>query len=131
MGEGEMDYGLWKALANNASLLLSLFIAYELSYLISRKNKRLRQIASGLFIALICIAIMSMPFELHPRLVFHTRTILISTTAMVFGPVSTFITVVAAAIYRIILGGSGLPTGLATIISSALIGLAWRRWFFH
>lgn len=125
-----MDYSLWKALANNAFLLLSLFIAYELSYLISRRNKRIRQIASGFLIALICIAIMSAPFELHPGLVFDTRTILISTTAMIFDPVSTFITVFAAAVYRIIIGGSGLVTGLATIISSALIGLIWRRWFF-
>jgi len=125
-----MSQNLWMTLANNSAMLLALFVIYEFSYFISAKNKTIRQIINGILISCICIAVMSMPFELFPGIIFDTRTILISVTAMVFGLIPTAITVTVAVIFRIIGGGAGVYTGVATILSSALIGLAWRRWIY-
>ena len=125
-----MSQNLWMSLANNAAMMLALFVIYEISYSISSKKKILQQILSGVLVAAICLAIMSMPFRLSPGVIFDTRTILISVTAMVFGLVPAAITVAAALIFRVISGGAGVYAGVATILSSAAIGLIWRRFLY-
>ena len=125
-----MDRTVMIALLNNTALLLVLSVIYEITYFKSLRYRRLQSVLSGLLIALIGIAIMRIPFTLQPGLIFDTRTILISTTALIFGPVPTIIAASAAFIYRILIGGSGPLSGLTTIVSSALIGLAWRRWIY-
>lgn len=125
-----MNQDVLASLANNAALLLGLSIIYEISYLIPFKNQRFRPIFNGALITLICITIMSIPFTLKPGIIFDTRSILISVTALMFGLVPTLIATVFSVAYRLILGGSGALPGVAVITTSALIGLAWRRWFF-
>lgn len=71
------------ALMNNAALLLVLSVIYQLTNFLNIKYTRVKQIVSGLLIALICIAIMSMPYILYPGVMFDTRSILISVTAFV------------------------------------------------
>lgn len=117
-------------LLNNALLMLGLFVIYDLSYGMPPRWNTVRPYLSGLMTAGICIAIMAMPYELYEGLVFDTRTILVSVTALIFGPVPTLVTVAFAVVYRIGLGGVGLPPGIATTVTAALIGLAWRRWVF-
>ena len=125
-----MEWAILIALLNNAAQLLVLSVVYEVTYFLPATHQRMRSIFSGIFIALICIAIMSMPFTLQPGVIYDTRSILISVTALIFGAVPTIITAVAAAVYRLGLGGTGTLPGLAVITTSALIGLAWRRWIY-
>ncbi|NLV82805.1 MAG: PAS domain S-box protein, partial [Synergistaceae bacterium] len=125
-----MEQNISVALLNNATLLLALCVIYEVIYLLPSKYRRMQPIFNGLLIALICIAVMSVPFTFSPYIVFDTRTILISVTALIFGIIPTVITVVMASIFRVSLGGVGLLPGLATITTSAIIGLAWRRWLY-
>ena len=123
-----MDREALYALINNVALLLSLSIIYEITYLASTRLRRLQPYISGCFIAIICIIIMSVPFTLQSGIIFDTRSILISVTALTFGPIPTVIVVIAALAARIVISGAGTLSGIAVIISSALIGLAWRRW---
>lgn len=116
------------ALLNNAALLLMLSVIYEATYFIPARYRKFQNIVSGILIATICIAIMSVPFTIQPGIVYDTRSILISVTGLIFGPVPTLITVAAASILRLSSGGAGALPGLMVIISSAFIGLAWRRW---
>ncbi len=125
-----MNTNIMRSLIDNTALLLVLFVVYEISYYIPDKYKRLTPIVRGLMTSLICILIMSVPFVLETGLVFDTRSILISVTALIFGIVPTAITVVIASIYRLITGGIGAVPGVAVIIASALIGLAWRQWIY-
>lgn len=125
-----MEQTVLNALFNNAALLLVLSVVYEVSYFVPSGYRRLQPVINGFLIALICTAIMSMPFTLQPSVVFDTRSILISVTALIFGPIPTIITVIAAATMRLGIGGTGTLPGIAVIISSALIGLAWRRWLY-
>ncbi len=123
-----MKFDILTSLFNNAALLLVLSIIYEVAYFIPSRYRRLQKVFIGLLIALVCVVVMSMPFTLQSGIVFDTRSILISVTALIFGPLPTVITVAIAAIYRLSIGGIGMLAGIAVIITSALIGLVWRRW---
>ncbi len=65
-----MDREAQFALINNAALLLSLSMIYELTYLASVRLRRLQPYISGCFIAIICIIIMSAPFTLQSGIIF-------------------------------------------------------------
>lgn len=114
----------------NAALLLMLFVIYQLTNHINKKYTLFKQIANGLLIALACIAIMSISLESYQGVLLDTRAILISVTALLFGPVPTIITIAVAIIFRIIQGGTGVLSGAAVIISSAIIGTVWRLWIY-
>ncbi|QOX62041.1 PAS domain S-box protein [Anoxybacterium hadale] len=121
-----MDQSVFIALVNNAALLLALAVVYELTYLFPAKSCRSRQLISGILISMICILIMKIPLELHPGLMIDTRSILISTSGLIFGPIPTVITVISAMAFRVYSGGIGALPGLGIILTSALIGSAWR-----
>ncbi len=123
-----MEQNVILSLFNNAALLLVLSVAQELVYYLPSGYRRWYPVISGLLIASICLAVMSLPFRFQPGINYDTRSILISVTAFILGPVPAAITTAAAAGYRVYVGGSGIWAGLATIFSSALIGLIWRRW---
>ncbi len=125
-----MERDVLIALFNNAALLLVLSVIYEVVYLLPSRYRRMQPVLSGVLIALICSAVMIMPFTLQSGIIFDTRSILISVTALIFGPIPTGITVVAASLVRLGIGGIGTIPGLATIITSALLGLVWRRWLY-
>ncbi len=125
-----MERDIMIALLNNATLLLFLSVIYEVTYIVPSRFRRIQPIFSGIFIALICSAVMRMPLTLQSGIVFDTRSILISVAALIFGAIPAFITVAVAAIVRLSMGGVGLLPGIAVIITSALIGLAWRRWLY-
>ncbi len=114
------------SLLNNAALLLILSVIYELTYYLFPRS-RIKQVANGVLVALTCIAIMSMPFKLIPGVVFDTRSILISVTALIFGPIPTIITIITAIVFRLLQGGAGAIPGIGVIITSAIIGTVWRH----
>jgi PAS domain S-box-containing protein len=118
-----------KELINNTALLLALVVVYEASYLIPATRPQLVYFAKGLLTGIIGIAIMNLPFRFDEGIFFDTRTILISVTALTFGPAPTAIASGILIIYRTILGGEGLPMGVLTILTSACIGLVWRKYF--
>ncbi|MDF3001939.1 MAG: diguanylate cyclase and metal dependent phosphohydrolase, partial [Bacillota bacterium] len=121
-----MDQSIFIALVNNAALLLTLAVVHELTYLFPVRSSRVLQLISGTLISMICILIMKIPLELQPGLMIDTRSILISTSALIFGPIPTVITVISAMAFRLYGGGIGALPGLGIILTSALIGSAWR-----
>lgn len=123
-----MDREIFLILSNNAALLLVLSVVYEAVYYLPPRLRHWHNAITGILIAVICGVLMMLPFPFQAGIIIDTRTILISVTGLAFGLVPTAITVAAAMIVRIMIGGSGIGAGLATILTSALIGLAWRRW---
>ena len=125
-----MTGNLWIGLLNNAALLLALFVVFEISQLVAGKNPLLQQVVNGVLIAAICLAIMKIPYPMYPGLVFDTRTILLSVTALTIGRIPALIAASAAVLLRISIGGIGIYMGVATIVTSVGTGLLWRR-FIH
>lgn len=125
-----MERDILVALFNNATLLLALSLIYEVVYILPIRNRHLQLALIGILIALTCSAVMSMPFTLQSGIIFDTRSILISVTALFFGAIPTLITVITAIILRLSIGGAGALPGIAVIFSSALIGLVWRHWVY-
>lgn len=117
-------------LINNVILLIALSFISEINYSFPKKIGKFKPYISGLLIGLIGIAIMTLPFRLESGIFFDTRTILIGVAALMFGGVPALIAVAATILYRVALGGDGIYMGIATILSAATIGLAWRRFVF-
>ena len=123
-----MNVELFVGLINNAALLMALIIVYELTYVISIRNIKYIPFINGVLIGLIGLAIMMVPFTLKGGIIFDTRSILISVTALTFGPIPSVIAAIILMIYRIILGGAGALMGVAVLTSSTLIGILWRKY---
>lgn len=125
-----MDRDILIALFNNATLLLALSVIYEVAYILPFQKRQWQLAFVGVLIALTCSAVMGMPFTLQSGVIFDTRSILISVTALIFGVIPTIITIIVAIVLRLIIGGAGALPGIAVILTSAFIGLAWRRWLY-
>lgn len=106
---------------------MALIVIYEFSYLISDRWKRSVPYINGILIGLIGLAIMSIPLHLSNGIIFDTRSILLSVTALTFGAIPTALAGAILIVYRFILGGEGAAAGAAIIVSSCLIGILWRK----
>lgn len=125
-----MDRAGILTLLNNIALLLVTSVANEAIGLLPVRYRRWQPWFNGAALSLICLAIMNMPFTLQPGLIYDTRSILISVTGLVFGPIPTILTVITAILFRLSIGGIGTAMGIAVVLSSATIGLVWRRWVY-
>lgn len=125
-----MDRAMVTALVSNVAILLALCVVGDAACLMMHRRPRLQPVLSGLMVAGLCLAAINAPLLLPSGILLDTRSILISVTALVFGPVSTGIAAVTAAAFVVRIGGAGTPQGLAVILISALIGLVWRRWVY-
>lgn len=61
-----------------------------------------------------------------PGLVFDTRSVMLSIAGLFFGLIPTVTAIVVDVIYRYSIGGHGVWMGIATIISSGVIGIIWH-----
>lgn len=73
------------------------------------------------------MALMLTPWVFAPGIIFDTRSVLLSIAGLFFGVIPGVIVMTMAAGLRLILGGPGAWTGVSVIISSGLIGIAWRQ----
>ncbi|PKK89885.1 MAG: hypothetical protein CVV64_12090 [Candidatus Wallbacteria bacterium HGW-Wallbacteria-1] len=114
-------------LINNSGLLLALAAIYDAVNLEDRLNMRYKNIVLGILIGIITIAVMATPLHFANGVIFDTRSIVLSLTALFFGCIPAFIASVFSILFRIHIGGIGTLTGCLLAISSILIGLAWRK----
>ncbi len=126
-----MNQNLIVGLIGNAALLLSLGLLYDIAF----RGKPapapfLHKMAYGVLIGGIAIVLMLTPVKWDGGVIFDARTILLGLTGLFFGAIPTFLAMAIAAAYRLGLGGAGALAGVATILSSGLIGLAWRHYRF-
>jgi diguanylate cyclase (GGDEF)-like protein len=92
------------------------------------KNSLLKQIGLGLVLATISVIIISIAFEITEGFYFDSRTILIGLSGLFLGFVPTVVLVSISMIYRLILAGVGMYTGIGLILLSGVFGLFWRRY---
>lgn len=126
-----MNLTTFLELLDNSEFLLILVVIYEISSIFLSKLKSIKWLLNGLFIGLIGILIMSVPYEFASGLVFDTRSILLSVTAILFSGSTLIISAVMMALYRIYMGGVGAFPGVLVITSVSIVGLLWKRFVFN
>jgi len=114
-------------LVNNAALLLALSVVYDTVPLHNKPSRRGQEIVTGVLLGLIGMAVMMTHWHFSPGVTFDTRSILLSMTGLFFGLVPTVIATAMTGAVRIAQGGNGAFAGIAVLLTSAILGLAWGR----
>ena len=111
---------------HNISILLALSLMHYLFGLRPVNNyKGVKEIFMGFAIGIIGIILMMSEWTLQPGLVFDSRTILLSVSGLLIGPIPTIIAMAFTAMYRIYMAGDGIVMGVATILTSGTTGILW------
>jgi len=116
---------------NNAALLLVLSIIYNTLFVQSEKNGITKCVLIGVLIGVIGISLMLTPVNLISGVIFDTRSILVSVSAMFFGFIPTVVAVIIICIGRIAIGGDGVLMAVLVVVLTAVIGLLWNKFRFR
>jgi PAS domain S-box-containing protein len=123
-----MNKAFFLQLVFNASLLLTMALLYDLLAVRWRIGRAsLRQVPAGIIIGIVGVIIMLASWKLQPGVIFDTRSILIGISGLYFGTLPTLLAMAVTAAFRASMGGSAAGMGVAVIVSSGTIGIAWRR----
>ncbi len=123
-----MNASIFIALLQNAGLLLAFVLVFELATTrFAQTRNHWQQAVLGVLLGALGAGVMLVPFQLVPGIVFDTRSVLLAVTGLYFGLVPTLVAVLLTAAVRLGLGGAAAWTGVAVIVASAAIGLAWRH----
>ena len=116
------------ALLQNAALLLALVVVFDLVVGRQRTDGRTPwQIAVGLVLGGLCMALIATSFRLESGIVFDTRSVLLSVSGLFFGAVPTLVAMLVTAAFRLLKGGIGAWTGVAVTLATGTLGILWRR----
>ncbi len=120
-------------LVQNAALLLASAFLFDVFASRWKAGELfiLQKICVGFILGIIGMVLMLTSWILVPGVVFDTRSVLIGITGLFFGTIPTVMTMAMTAALRIYQGGPGAVMGVSVILTSGLIGLAWRHWKKH
>jgi diguanylate cyclase (GGDEF)-like protein/PAS domain S-box-containing protein len=121
-----MDKEFVMNLILNAALLLSISIIYNALFVRQWRNKILYNVLLGLIIGIVGILLILNTVSLTSGIIFDTRSILICTTGMFFGPVPTVIAILLISGYRVYIGGAGALAGILVTVLTGMTGLLWH-----
>ena len=112
-------------LMQNLFLLFStIFIYTTLRY--SETRNIWVKIITGAAIGMFTYLLMRDPWVLDVGLFFDARSVMMAISGAFFGLIPTVIASIVPIAYRISIGGSGIYSGVLTIIVSGSIGLSWK-----
>lgn len=121
-------------LTNNATLLLSLVILYQLIFSRLPRHKLFVQILTGLFFGCTVIVGIALSVQLMPGVIFDARSVILSLGGLFGGPVVGVIAGGMAIVYRALEGGPGVYVGLLISATATSIGVGgyylrlYKRW---
>ncbi|WP_321302006.1 HD domain-containing phosphohydrolase [uncultured Sphaerochaeta sp.] len=115
----------------NIAMLLTLSVFFTTYPFKNPRKLYSYHILVGIVIGVVGILVMLNPFILEEGVVFDSRSILIVVSGMVFGLTPTLIGSGMIAVFRILKGGAGLYAGLATIITSTMVGVLWHHYRYQ
>lgn len=122
-----MNSATFVGLVQNAALLLAVAFIFDIvanRWRIGQASKW--QILVGIALGVVGISVMLTPWIFEPGIVFDTRSVILGISGLFFGALPTAVAVVITAFYRYHLGGVGAWTGITLIVTSGVIGIAWR-----
>src|SRR6056297_1551741 len=125
MGANPVLFGL----VLNAGILLGMaLIAAWAPQSLGQATRLRARLFTGVLVAAFGMAVMLAPVEFADGVVFDVRSVVLSLSGLFFGFVPTAIAVSATSLLRWVQGGVGVPYGIAVIVASGAVGVAWRRW---
>jgi PAS domain S-box-containing protein len=114
-------------LVQNVSLLLAMAFLSDVAASRWRTGQSsFVQVPVGIAIGAIAVTVMLTPWTFDHGIVFDARSVLLGISGLFFGPVSTATAMAITAAFRFYMGGTGTWTGIAVILTSGAIGIAWR-----
>ena len=113
-------------LIQNSSLLIALSVLYGLLTRICKSDSLSCKILGGILFGTIAVAAMKMSIHYNTGVIYDGRSVVLTLSGLFGGGITGIISVLIAGAYRIYVGGAGIWAGTATIITSALVGLAFR-----
>ena len=123
-----LNLNVFFSILENSALLLALVYVCSLSPLYQRKvDPALWPFYIGALVGVIGIIIMMFPLVEQQPILFNASSVAISLSGLFFGAIPTAIAIIIMALYRYFLGGEAVAVGIFILISSAMIGLIWRR----
>ena len=125
-----MNSDIFPSIINNIAILLVLALMNQLRHQYFRKLGNSAYI-EGVIAGLIGVAIMMNPLVFRAGLVFDTRSVLLSLLTLFFPMSTALIAADITFVYRIIMGGVGMLTGMLVIVVVTSFGFVWRRFVFE
>ncbi|MBN2764812.1 MAG: PAS domain-containing protein [Paludibacteraceae bacterium] len=115
------------SLIQNVAILLAFSMMYDYFWIRKKSGHSfMYKIGTGIFIAAVGYLLIRTPWTMIDGIIFDSRTILLSIAGLFFGAVPTIIAVLILSVYRFLIGGDGLYMGIATMITSGIIGILWH-----
>ena len=122
-----MNNGALIGMAQNATLLLSLALAFNLIFVDGKARTGWPwQMFIGALIGAIGCALMLSPWTLSEGLFFDLRVVLLSLSGLFFGPIPAVVAMAMTATLRWTQGGAFI-TGISVILAAGTIGIAFRH----
>lgn len=119
-----------RSLFVNAIILVSLAFLHQMVGLRAYAAPRMETAWKTLGVTIAALGAMLNPWIFGGGIVFDTRSVILSVSGLLFGAVPTVTAMGATMALRLANGGGGVYMGVATILTSGLIGLGWR-WLRH
>ncbi len=122
-----MENSVFLFLVSNAALLITLAYAYSLISAYESKETTLSlKVVMGFVVSAIGMFIMLAAFETESGILFDSRSVLLAGVGLFLGFIPTLIAVLFTSTVAVLLGGEAMAVGVAMIVFSGTIGLAWR-----
>lgn len=121
-----MKSEIFHILVTNTAFLLTLLVVYESLRLRAKLYSRTQKILCGLSIGLIGMVVMAHPPQFIPGINVDSRSILLGLSGFFFGLLPTVVAAAMTIVFRFYQGGAGVFMGIAVIVASAALGLAWK-----
>ncbi|MPM04523.1 hypothetical protein SDC9_50801 [bioreactor metagenome] len=123
-----MDADLLKDLIVNAAMMSVLSALLTFGYNRIHKGRKLTLVVLGLSIGAAGYLIMLQGASFDSLHILDANLVLIGAAGMFYGALPTLIGLGCLILLRVLYGGAGLLAGVAGLIFSAGLGLAWNRW---
>lgn len=111
----------------NLSLLVALVVIATFFERKFSTQKLPNDILQGLLFGAVAIIGMLRPAVLSPGVFFDGRSVVVSLCSLFFGEIAALLAMLMAITCRALIGGSGVYTGILSILISGLVGLYFRR----
>lgn len=122
-----MDGTAFFRLIENAALLVVLVFVYDYLVRYLRRQTLAFKVVTGVVLGVISVAVMLLAWRLPNGTMFDTRSVVLSMGTLFYGTVPGVIGGAIAGVYRAVQGGPGAPMGVAVVVMSVGVGVAWRQ----